>query len=59
MPLHMTWTITGTVDDIYSPGAITAAAGDSLEQIADKEPVRQGHQRVGHPGRLSPGRDHH
>ena len=34
MPLHMTWTITGTVDDIYRPGAITAAADDSLEQIA-------------------------
>jgi CBS domain-containing protein len=36
MPLHMTWTITGTVDDIYRPGAITAAADDSLEQIADR-----------------------
>ena len=34
MPLHMTWTITGTVDDIYRPGAITATAGDSLEQTA-------------------------
>ena len=34
MPLHMTWTITGRVDDIYRPGAITAAADDSLEQIA-------------------------
>jgi hypothetical protein len=34
MPLHMTWTITGTVDDIYRPGAITAADDDSLEQIA-------------------------
>jgi hypothetical protein len=33
MPLHMTWTITGTVDDIYRPGAITAADDDSLEQI--------------------------
>jgi CBS domain-containing protein len=32
--LHMAWTITGTVDDIYRPGAITAAAHDSLEQIA-------------------------
>lgn len=36
MPLHMTWTVTGTVDDIYRPGAITAVAGDSLEQIADR-----------------------
>jgi CBS domain-containing protein len=34
MPLHMTWTITGTVDDIYRPGAITAVADDSLDQIA-------------------------
>jgi CBS domain-containing protein len=34
MALHMTWTITGTVDDIYRPGAITAAADDSLDQIA-------------------------
>jgi CBS domain-containing protein len=34
MTLHMAWTITGTVDDIYRPGAITAAADDSLEQIA-------------------------
>jgi CBS domain-containing protein len=30
----MTWTITGTVDDLYRPGAITAAADDPLEQIA-------------------------
>ena len=36
MPLHMTWTVTGTVDDLYRPGAITAAAGDSLDQIADR-----------------------
>ena len=36
MPLHMTWTVTGTVDDLYRPGAITAAADDSLEQIADR-----------------------
>jgi CBS domain-containing protein len=36
MPLHMTWTVTGTVDDLYRPGAITAAADDSLEQIADQ-----------------------
>jgi CBS domain-containing protein len=34
MTLHMAWTITGTVDDIYRPGAITAAADDSLEQAA-------------------------
>jgi CBS domain-containing protein len=36
MPLHMTWTVTGTVDDLYRPGAITAAADDSLEQIATR-----------------------
>jgi CBS domain-containing protein len=30
----MTWTITGTVEDIYRPGVITASADDSLEQIA-------------------------
>ena len=34
MTLHAAWTITGTVDDIYRPGAITAAADDSLEQVA-------------------------
>jgi CBS domain-containing protein len=34
MTLHAAWTITGTVDDIYRPGAITAAADDSLDQIA-------------------------
>jgi CBS domain-containing protein len=34
MALHMTWTVTGTVDDLYRPGAITATADDSLEQIA-------------------------
>ena len=34
MTLHVAWTITGTVDDIYRPGAITAAADDSLEQVA-------------------------
>jgi CBS domain-containing protein len=34
MTLHMAWTITGIVDDIYRPGAITAAADDSLEQTA-------------------------
>ena len=34
MTLHMAWTITGTVDDLYRPGAITATADDSLEQLA-------------------------
>jgi CBS domain-containing protein len=34
MTLHAAWTITGTVDDIYRPGAVTAAADDSLEQTA-------------------------
>lgn len=34
MTLHMAWTITGTVDDLYRPGAITVGADDSLEQIA-------------------------
>jgi CBS domain-containing protein len=34
MTLHMAWTITGTVDDVYRPGAITAAADDSLERTA-------------------------
>jgi CBS domain-containing protein len=34
MTLHAAWTITGKVDDIYRPGAITATADDSLEQIA-------------------------
>jgi CBS domain-containing protein len=34
MTLHAAWTITGTVDDIYRPGAITAGADDSLEQVA-------------------------
>ena len=34
MTLHVAWTITGTVDDVYRPGAITAAADDSLEQVA-------------------------
>jgi CBS domain-containing protein len=34
MTLHAAWTITGTVDDLYRPGAITAAADDSLEEIA-------------------------
>jgi CBS domain-containing protein len=36
MTLHMAWTIIGTVDDIYRPGAITAAADDSLEQTATR-----------------------
>jgi CBS domain-containing protein len=36
MPLHVAWTVTGTVDDLYRPGAITAAADDSLDQIADR-----------------------
>ena len=34
MTLHVAWTITPTVDDIYHPGAITTAADDSLEQVA-------------------------
>ena len=34
MTLHAAWTITGTVDDLYRPGAITATADDSLDQIA-------------------------
>ena len=34
MPLHMTWTVTGTVDDLYRPGAITASADESLEEVA-------------------------
>ena len=34
MTLHVSWTITGTVDDIYRPGAITATADDGLEQVA-------------------------
>jgi CBS domain-containing protein len=34
MTLHMAWTITGTVDDLYRPGAITAATDDSLQQTA-------------------------
>jgi CBS domain-containing protein len=51
----MTWTVTGTVDDLYRPGAITATADDSLEQIAarlrDKDisalVVLDGHRLVG------------
>lgn len=34
MTLHAAWTISGTVDDIYRPGAITATADDSLDQVA-------------------------
>jgi CBS domain-containing protein len=34
MTLHTTWTLTGTVDDIYRPGPITAATHHSLEQTA-------------------------
>jgi CBS domain-containing protein len=34
MTLHMTWTLTGIVDDNYRPGGITGAADDSLEQTA-------------------------
>ncbi len=34
MTMHMTWTLTGIVDDLYRAGAITAAADDSLEQIS-------------------------
>ena len=36
MTLHVAWTSTGVVDDLYRPGAIAAAADDSLEQIADR-----------------------
>ena len=36
MTMHLTWTLTGVVDDIYRPGAITASADESLEQIAAK-----------------------
>jgi CBS domain-containing protein len=32
----MTWTVTGTVDDLYRPGAITAAADESLEEVATR-----------------------
>jgi CBS domain-containing protein len=34
MTLRMAWTITGTVDDIYRPGAITVGADESLQQTA-------------------------
>ena len=55
MTLHMAFTITGTVDDIYRPGAITAAADESLEQTAarleDKDisalVILDGHRLVG------------
>src|SRR5574341_1169556 len=36
MTLHMTWTLTGIVDDIYRPGGVTVAADDSLEQTATR-----------------------
>ena len=36
MTLHMTWTLTGLVDDIYRPGGITVAADDSLEETATR-----------------------
>jgi len=38
--MHMTWTLTGVVDDIYHAGAITAAADESLEQVAARLQVR-------------------
>lgn len=34
MTMHLTWTLTGVVDDIYRPGAITASADERLEEIA-------------------------
>jgi CBS domain-containing protein len=34
MTLHMSWTLAGIVDDVYRAGAITAAADESLEQVA-------------------------
>ena len=34
MTMHLTWTLTGVVDDIYRPGAITVPADESLEKIA-------------------------
>jgi signal-transduction protein with cAMP-binding, CBS, and nucleotidyltransferase domain len=34
MTMHMTWTLTGVVDDVYRPGAFTAAGDQSIEQIA-------------------------
>jgi CBS domain-containing protein len=34
MTLHMAWTLTGIVDDVYRPGAITVATDESLEQAA-------------------------
>lgn len=39
MTLHMTWTITGTVDDIYRPGAITAAADATAGEYMTSAPV--------------------
>ncbi len=40
MTMHMTWTLTGVVDDIYRAGAITAAADESLERVAARLQVR-------------------
>jgi CBS domain-containing protein len=34
--MHMTWSLTGVVDDLYRPGAIVAAADDSLDQVATR-----------------------
>ena len=36
MTMHMTWSLTGVVDDLYRPGAIVAAADDSLDQVATR-----------------------
>jgi CBS domain-containing protein len=32
--MHMTWTLTGVVDDIYRPGAFTVTGDQSLEEVA-------------------------
>ena len=64
MTLHAAWTITGTVDDLYRPGAITATADDSLEQIAarlqDKDisalVILDGYRLAGIMTRHRPGR---
>jgi signal-transduction protein with cAMP-binding, CBS, and nucleotidyltransferase domain len=40
MTLHMTWTLTGIVDDIYRPGAVIASADDSLQQTAARLQAR-------------------
>jgi CBS domain-containing protein len=34
MTMHMTWTLTGVVDDIYRPGAFTVTGDQSLEEVA-------------------------